>query len=200
MVHCYLRDASSLVQCSPSTSYLVPPSRPIRRRGAAVETRAAKEVRGSVARRLPAATLRLPAPSATSTLSVPALQCTHTHHSNQQPDSLRLLQAGPPKPNPRFSRKDLKRIKQQGPTMADLQVWCVGLHGCPQLPMPCATLLAPSSLLQGATGFRRTPACGSTCTKPASRAQLCWLGWQPPTQLPAAAAASPPLPPPAGAL
>ncbi|EFN51285.1 hypothetical protein CHLNCDRAFT_141222 [Chlorella variabilis] len=72
MVHCYLRDASSLVQCSPSTSYLVPPSRPIRRRGAAVETRAAKE-------------------------------------------------AGPPKPNPRFSRKDLKRIKQQGPTMADLQ-------------------------------------------------------------------------------
>ncbi|KAI3430488.1 hypothetical protein D9Q98_005083 [Chlorella vulgaris] len=66
-----LRDASSLVHCSPSTSYLVPPSRPIgRRRG--VETRAAKQA------------------------------------------------TGPPKPNPRFSRADLKRIKQQGPSIDDL--------------------------------------------------------------------------------
>jgi hypothetical protein len=32
------------------------------------------------------------------------------------------LQEGPPKPNPRFTRKDLKRIKQQGPSIEDLQV------------------------------------------------------------------------------
>jgi hypothetical protein len=32
---------------------------------------------------------------------------------------------GPPKPNPRFSRADLKRIKQQGPSIDDLMVGMV---------------------------------------------------------------------------
>lgn len=42
----------------------------------------------------------------------------------------RRPQASPPKPNPRFSRKDLKRIKQEGPSIDDLHVGGRLAEGC----------------------------------------------------------------------
>ena len=142
------RDASTLCGALPSCSYL--PSRPTRRRGIARTLAAASQVRrGSVRGRH---CRRLSAARSSSTIICPTLL-------------LLQQQQQPPKPNARFTRKDLKRIKQEGPTIDDLQVpaclpparpparlpACLPACGCRMRPLPPRppACLAPSERCRG---------------------------------------------------
>lgn len=177
---------SCLVRSPCSTSYLVAaPTRPVRRRAAQLPCAAANEVRPvptlppRCSCRCRAGASPLLSPEAVMAVLQRSRGPPARAAAGWQPSRTRaplgyaagllqplapalsrgrpcLPQASPPKPNPKFRKKDLLRIKQQGPSLADLQArW---------LAVPPPPLRACAAAPPGAPA--RSGAAG-TCTPPA---------------------------------
>lgn len=93
---------------------------------------------------------------------VPPCCCAH-----RVPPAALPLQAGPPKPNPRFSRKDLKRIKQEGPSIEDLKVRCTSAVARVVGRGPATSAGASLRLL--AHSRHRSPPAACACFSPPPR-------------------------------